>query len=107
MKKSNTVREPIATWWDVNPYSEILPIQVVYLTPRFVTYIVEDKHWSTGAVVKRERRESRELKFPTFREAKEYLRSFLARKLDTAEKDVQYYSAKLQKVIELRDEDSE
>ena len=104
MKKSNTVREPIATWWDVNPYSvEILPIQVVHFTASFVTYIQEDKHWSTGVVTKRERRESRELKFPTFREAKEYLRNYLARELDLAERSVQRYTVSLQKAIDLQE----
>lgn len=58
------VREPIATWWKIEPYKVgISPVQVVWFTGSFVTRIEE----YCGR--RHERRERRDDTFPTFEEA--------------------------------------
>ena len=70
MSKKKAVRESIATWWRIQNYSpKIDPLEVVYFTASFVTYL--EKQWCfKGPDVLRERRARRDDIFPSFDEAK-------------------------------------
>ena len=85
MSKSKVVREPIATWWHIaSEYrTEIEPVEVVMITPAFITYL--DRRWSVS-----EQRRARKDFFPTFAEAK-------AEAIRRAERDVECDKVTLQK----------
>ena len=85
MAKSKIVRQPIATWWHIaSEYrAEIEPVEVVAITPAFITYL--DRRWCVVS----EQRTSRKDFFPTFADAK-------AEAIRRAERDVERDKESLQ-----------
>ncbi len=93
--KKNAVREPIATWWKINPYrAEITPVKVVAFTAAFVTTL--HKEWRfTGPDVLRERRERRNDVYPTFAEAKAAYIQMMSKRIDYAKDELQRHRSML------------
>ena len=92
--KSKSVREPSGTWWKVQRYhSELTPLEVVYFTASFVTYL--EKHWSMKEDVFQERRESRDDIFPSFLEAKTEAIRRAENKVESAKQDLRRYRSEL------------
>ena len=73
MRKFKIAREPIATWWEIESFSEkITPIEVVAFTEKTYTYL--DVNVRNGKILsKYERRANRSITIHlTFDEAKKY-----------------------------------
>jgi hypothetical protein len=85
MKKEKSVREPIATWWEIEWYrAGIKPVKIVAFTNSFVTVLHPEWRLS-GLDGLREQRQSRDDVFPTFEEAKSEIIQRAQRTVDNLE----------------------